>query len=409
MKDAYSYHTSQEDMDFYYEKALRAYDRIFKRCGLPEVIAVLADSGMMGGKISHEFMQLSPVGEDSIVICRACDYRANMEAAENIIVNDTADAPQAMKKVHTPNAKTIEEVCTFLDLPLEKACKAVIYQKAVTGEYLVLFIRGDLEANETKITNHIKSKIVPAVITENCGLVAGFLGPKAFPGVTLLFDSSLKGLNNLCCGANETDHHCTGFQIERDFGTVAYHDFSKALENGICPKCNAHALSISRGIEVGNIFQLSDRYTKAMEMKYADADGALHYPLMGCYGIGVGRLAASVCEAYHDDYGPVWPMAIAPWQVHLCCLRVDDTEVKAFADGLYEQLKANKIEVIYDDRKVNPGFMFSDADLLGVPLRVVVSPRNMKEGCCEIMTRNKVINEKVACDEIISRVIKYIF
>ncbi len=399
MKDAYSFHTSQDDLEAYYKRCFEAYERIFERVGIPEVIAVASDAGMMGGKISHEFMLLTPVGEDSVVTCKSCDYRANMEAAESIVINKNGGSEEPLKKVYTPNAKTIGDVCGLLKLPIEKSCKAVVYQKNATNGYVVVFIRGDMEINETKLKNFLRDDIRPAVITADDGIAAGFIGPVGSVKAEVLFDRSLKGTQNLCCGANEIDHHCTGFNIGRDCGDVEYHDFAKAVEGGICPKCGNKSLSVSRGIEVGNIFQLGTKYTEAMNMQYSDESGDLHYPLMGCYGIGVGRLAASVCEARHDEYGPIWPVSVAPWQVHLCCLRADDAESKALADELYDKMQAENIEVIYDDRPVSAGVMFSDADLLGVPVRVIVSPRNMKEGLCEIVTRDKKISEKVRVDD----------
>ncbi|MCL2405959.1 MAG: proline--tRNA ligase [Defluviitaleaceae bacterium] len=404
MKDGYSYHTSQEDLDTYYESAHKAYERIFARVGIPDVVSVASDSGMMGGKISHEFMMLTPVGEDSIVICQKCNYRANLEAAESLVINDTSAPPEPLNKVHTPGTKTINDVCEFLRTPIQVSCKAVVYQKAKSGEYVVVFTRGDLDTNETKISNHLQEEIHPATITETSSLIAGYMGPINLKGAVVLFDSSLKGINSLCCGANEVDYHYTGFNIERDYGPAEYHDFSKVSEGGICPTCKEPALTISRGIEVGNIFQLGDKYTRAMDMKYTDEAGNLNYPVMGCYGIGVGRLAASVCEAKHDDYGPIWPMSIAPWQVHVCCVRASDAETKVIADDLYSKLKAQGIEVIYDDRPVSAGVMFSDADLLGVPVRVIVSPRNIKESCLEIMTRDKAVSAKVEIGEAVSYV-----
>jgi len=402
MKDAYSFHTSQEDLEQYYDKCHHAYERIFARVGIPDVVSVASDSGMMGGSISHEFMLLTPVGEDTIAICTECDYRANMEAAESIIINKCDQETEELKLVHTPNIHTIEDVCNFLNTPLEMSCKAVVYQKNLTDEYVIVFIRGDLDVNETKLTNYLGEKIHPAVITDNSGLVAGYIGPYNLKGnFTVLFDKSLQNTKNLSCGANIPEYHYTGLQIERDCGPVEYHDFAKIIEGGICPKCGKPAISISRGIEVGNIFQLGTKYTKSMNMQYLDRNGNPQYPIMGCYGIGVGRLAASVCEAHHDEYGPIWPITIAPWQVHICCLRVDDPETKDFADSLYEKLQKEKIEVIYDDRDVRTGVMFSDADLLGVPIRVIVSPRNMKESCCEIVTRDKKINMKVPLSEVI--------
>lgn len=188
--------------------------------------------------------------------------------------------------------------------------------------------------------------------------------------------------------------------MERECPQAEYHDFAKISEGGVCPGCGKHTIQVCRGIEVGNIFQLGTKYTESMGMQYLDKDGKEKYPLMGCYGIGIGRLAASVCEAHHDEYGPIWPMAIAPWQVHLCCVRPDNEEVKAFADKLYEDLQRQGVEVLYDDRKVSAGVMFSDADLMGVPVRVIVSPRNMKEGCCEIVTRDKNVQKKAALQDV---------
>lgn len=405
MKDAYSFHTSQEDLEEYYMRCHKAYERIFARAGVPEVISVASDSGMMGGNISHEFMLLTPVGEDSIAICSDCDYRANMEAAESIILNTKDDSSEALTKVATPNQHTIEEVCDFLGSDATKSCKAVVYQRNADDSYVVLFIRGDLEINETKVTNFLGCEIHPAIITEECGLNAGFIGPWNLNGdFTVLYDNSLKGTNNLVCGANEEGYHYTGLDMERDLPDAEYHDFAKIIEGGICPKCGKPHITISRGIEVGNIFQLGTKYTKAMHMEYIDSDNTTKNPVMGCYGIGVGRLAASVCEAHHDEYGPIWPMAIAPWQVHLCAVRPDNTEVKEYADALYEKLQSAGIEVIYDDRSVSAGIMFSDADLLGVPLRVIVSPRNMKESCCEIVSRDKTLSVKEPLDSVFEKV-----
>ena len=408
MKDAYSFHTSQEDLEEYYDKCYHAYERIFARAGIPETIAVASDSGMMGGSLSHEFMLLTPVGEDSIAVCPECGYKANVEAAESIVENE-AEEYQELKLVSTPNMHTIEEVCEFLNSSAEKSCKAVVYQKNSNDEYVVLFIRGDLEANETKLTNFLKEEIHPAEITLESGLHPGFIGPyKMDANVTVLYDSSLKGGCNLCCGGNQDDYHYTGLCMERDLPDAEYHDFAKIVDGGICPCCKKKAIKVSRGIEVGNIFQLGTKYTKSMGMKYLDKDSKEKYPIMGCYGIGVGRLAASVCEAHHDEYGPIWPMTIAPWQVHLCCVRPDNEEIKNYSDGLYEQLQNAGIEVLYDDRKVSAGVMFSDADLMGIPVRIIASPRNMKEGCCEVVTRDKSVREKVALEDVFATVQKMV-
>ncbi len=406
MKDAYSFHTSQEDLERYYDICYKAYERIFARAGIPEVITVASDSGMMGGSVSHEYMLLSPVGEDSIAVCSECDYRANMEAAESIIKNEICGESKELELVYTPDIHTIEDICNFLKTPLEESCKAVVYQKNMTDEYVVIFTRGDLDINETKLTNYLGEAVHPAVITDDCGLFAGFIGPVGLDKekFTILFDKSLENTHNLSCGANKLDHHYTGLKISRDIGEVEYVDLAKIKEGGICPKCGKPAITISRGIEVGNIFQLGTKYTKSMGMQYLDSEGNLQYPIMGCYGIGVGRLAASVCEAHHDEYGPIWPMSIAPWHVQICCLRADDEECKGVSDNLYQQMLDKRMEVIYDDRNIRPGAMFSDADLLGVPVRVIVSPRNLKEGVCEVVTRDKEISLKVELDKVIETV-----
>ena len=411
MKDAYSFHTSQEDLEQYYEKCHAAYERIFERVGVPEVVSVKSDSGMMGGNISHEFMLLTPVGEDSIVLCDSCDYRANMEAAENIsdIARDAESA--ALEKVYTPNVHTIEDVCNFFGDETKNSCKAVVYQQNVDDKYVVLFIRGDLEVNETKLVNFLGEQVHAAVITEECGLNAGYIGPvnlKVNGDAVVLYDKSLEGRNNLSCGANEAEHHYKGLDMERDVPNAEYHDFAKIQEGGICPKCGKKTVKISRGIEVGNIFQLGTKYTKSMNMTYVDAYGESKTPIMGCYGIGVGRLAASVCEAHHDEYGPIWPKAIAPWQVHLCAVRVDDEEVRAYADKLYEDLQNAGIEVIYDDRSIRAGVMFADADLLGIPLRIIVSPKNMKQGVVEVASRDKTLKTQIPLENVMEEIKQYL-
>ncbi len=405
MKDAYSFHTSQEDLEQYYDRCLKAYDRIFERAGIPEVVTVAADSGMMGGSISHEYMLLTPVGEDSLAICSACDYKSNMEAAKSIVSNDNKLPLAELELVATPNASTIEDVAKFLKVPMENTCKAVVYQKHATGQYVIAFLSGDLDISESKLQNVIGEDISAAVIEEDSGIVAGFIGPNGLSDdIQIVYDESIKGVNNLVVGANKVDYHYTGFNADRDLDEIKYVDVAKVTEGGICPVCGKPALTLSRGIEVGNIFQLGTKYSESMDMKYVDEDGESKAPIMGCYGIGVGRLVASVCEASHDDYGPIWPMAIAPWQVHVCCLRVDDEECKNYADGLYAKLQDVNAEVIYDDRKIRPGAMFSDADLLGVPIRVVVSPRNMKESCVEIVTRDKKITKQVNLDDAVSEI-----
>lgn len=405
MKDAYSFHTSQEDLEQYYQVCYKAYNRIFQRAGIPEVIAVQSDSGMMGGSISHEYMLLTDAGEDSIVLCEECGYRANMEAAENQVSNEGGLDIAELEKVYTPHCKTIDEVVDFLGVPVEYSCKAVMYQKNSNDEYVIVFLRGDYEVNETKLTNYLGEKVHPAEVTAESGIVAGFTGPYHMNGeYIIVYDVSLKGINYLTCGANEENYHYKGLNISRDCGDVTYVDVSKIQTGGICPCCGKKTIQVKRGIEVGNIFQLGTKYTKSMNMTYTDADSSVKHPIMGCYGIGVGRLAASVCEAKHDENGPIWPISIAPWQVHLCCMRADQESCKLAADNLYNQLLDAGVEVIYDDRDVRAGAMFADADLLGVPVRVIVGPKNLSNNQIELVTRDKSISKLIDLNDAVSEI-----
>lgn len=406
MKDAYSFHTSQEDLEQYYAKCLRAYERIFARAGLPEVVSVASDSGMMGGSVSHEFMLLTAAGEDTVAVCKECGYRANIEAAECIVHNERSEEEQPLTAIPTPHSSTIEELCAFLKIPMEKTCKAVVYQRP-DGSYVIAFVRGDLEISEAKLTSLLGSELYPAVVTEESGIVAGYIGPVGLPDhVTVVLDRSVKGANGLVTGANQPEMHYIGFDPERDCPGAEYHDVAKIKDGGICPCCGKPAVSLSRGIEVGNIFQLGTKYSKSMGMQYTDENGTLQTPIMGCYGIGVGRLAASVCEVRHDDYGPIWPVSIAPWQVELCCLRSDDPAARESADALYRELQAAGIEVLYDDRQVRAGVMFSDADLFGCPVRVVISPKTAAAGEIELSTRDKSVKTSAPRSEAVAAVQK---
>lgn len=408
MKDAYSFHTSQEDLDQYYQKCYEAYQCIFRCVGIPEVVAVASDAGMMGGSLSHEFMLLNEVGEDSIVLCSECDYRANMEAAVNIVENVSSGAGSALEYIATPGCKTIEEVCDYFKVDVSAACKAVVYQKNSDDTYVVAFVRGDYSVNETKLRNLVGEELHAAEITADAPLVAGYIGPYGLSKeVAYYCDLSLKGMDSLVAGANREGFHLRGLNLERELGQIDYADIAKVKPGGICPCCKKPALAIQRGIEVGNIFQLGTKYSEPMHMQFAAQDGTMHYPVMGCYGIGIGRLAASVCEAHHDEHGPVFPMTIAPWEVHICCIRPDDEETKKAADRLYEELAKQKIEVLYDDREgVRGGQMFADADLIGVPIRVIVSPRTVKEDKIEVTTRDKAVQEMVEISESLAYIMK---
>lgn len=390
MKDAYSFHTSQRDLEEYYQRCYDAYVRIYKRAGAKNVVAVKSDSGMMGGSVSHEFMLLTEIGEDTLAICSDCDYKANVEAAECIVENQVEDLSAPLTEISTPNVKTIEDLCNLLHKKAKKLCKAVVYQKNENDEYVIVYIRGDLEVNETKLRNYLGENIHPAVEITDSEIVAGFIGPVGNKSrATAIYDRSLKGASDLVCGANKPDTHLTGLTPDRDIPDITYVDVAKATSGGICPVCGKHSIKLYKGVEVGNIFQLGTKYTKSMDMTYLDQNGERQFPLMGCYGIGVGRLCASICQESHDDYGPIWPISIAPWQVEICNLRADDPEVNRVADDLYANLQAAGVEVLYDNRDIRPGSMFADADLFGIPVRVVVSPKTCQRGVVEVSARDK--------------------
>lgn len=392
MKDAYSFHTSQEDLEKYYYALYEAYNRIFKRAGVKNFIAVKSDSGMMGGSVSHEFMLLTDIGEDTLAVCEneGCDYRANVEVAD-CITHEIPGEIEEMREIHTPNMKTIAALEHVLHTDPTRMCKAVVYQENATDDLVVVFLRGDLDVNETKLRNYLKTEVHPASgVLESNGIVPGFIGPVNFTGhAKIVYDRSLAEVKSFCCGANKKDYHLAGVNMERDVGKVEYAEVAKAYNGGICPVCGKPTIRLYRGVEIGNIFQLGTKYTKSMGMTYVDADGSRKNPIMGCYGIGVGRLCASICEEQHDAYGPIWPITIAPWHAEICCLQSEDPEVKGVADKLYESLSARGTEVLYDDRDIRAGAMFADADLFGVPVRVVVSRKTCDRGVVEVSFRDK--------------------
>ena len=388
MKDAYSFHISQEDLEKYYVRVYDAYNRIFKRIGMRNFISVLSDSGMMGGAVSHEFMLLTDIGEDTLVICPECDYKSNMEVAKCMPEAYPAEEPKAIEEVYTGDAKEISEVTAYLgDIPAEKTVKAVCYNiKGDAVRTVLCFIRGDLEVNEAKLKKIVRAEVVPANLNDSA-LVAGNIGPVGLDAenVTVVIDASLKGAVNMVTGANKEGYHLKNVCEGRDF-KASDADIAKVKEGARCPVCGA-PLTVKNGIEIGNIFQLGTKYTASMGMTVLNKEGKAVNPIMGCYGIGIGRAIASIAEERADEKGLNWPMSVAPWHVYLCALRVDDAQVREKAEALYNEMQAAGIEVIYDDREASPGFKFSDCDLMGIPLRVVVSPRSLAAGEVELQIR----------------------
>ncbi len=409
MKDAYSFHTSQEDLEKYYQRAYDAYVRIFKRIGMKRVVAVKSDSGMMGGNIAHEYMLLTAIGEDSIVICPECGYKANMEIAVTNRLPVRDEKSEDLKEVYTADKKDIESVCKELGADAKKTIKAVCYYEKGTENIVLCFIRGDLEINESKLTKIIGKQIVPANLTDSEVLHAGNIGCVNLntQGMTVVYDKSLENANNMVTGANKGEYHLVGVDMARDADVKEYVDIAKVQVGDVCPVCGK-PLTVENGIEVGNIFQLGTKYTKAMNMTVHNSDGKEINPIMGCYGIGVGRALASVAEESHDEKGLIWPMTIAPWHVYLCGLRLDDPTVKAEADKLYAEMTKAGIEVLYDDREASAGVKFSDCDLMGIPIRAVISPRSLAKGEIELQTRDKSLQTNVKIEESIDFIQKII-
>lgn len=392
MKDAYSFHTSEKCLDETYDKYYEAYNNIFKRVGIPEVIAVASDTGMMGGSGAHEFMLLCDSGEDKIVNCTSCNYSANMEVAYTDSYETVNEKEEILEKIHTPGVKTIEALSDYLNVNENTLGKAVIYQRLDTNETLIVFIRADREVNETKLRNLFgidDEQLVPKKEEKSDNITYGFVGPiNLKSNATVIYDKSLENEKSLVFGANEVDYHLKGVNILRDLGEVKFVDVAKVDENDICPICHQKALTISNGIEVGNIFKLGTKYTKMMNMTYIDENGKNKHPIMGCYGIGVGRLFASVLEAKATEKKANLPPSIAPFDIHICPIDYTKNEnVKTQANEIYDML-SKKYDVLLDDRNKNPGVKFADADLISAPIRIVVSPRNLENNMLEVKTIN---------------------
>ncbi|MBQ9772008.1 MAG: proline--tRNA ligase [Lentisphaeria bacterium] len=401
MKDAYSFHTSQECLEKYYQRVHDAYVRIYARVGLKNVVSIRANSGMMGGSISHEFMSVADCGEDTIFLSPDGCYKANREIAVSGLKFEKTEAELPLEKVETPHMKTIEEVAGFLNVKPEQTGKAVFYSTA-DNKLVFAMIRGDFEVNEMKLQAVLQT---PSLAFANdrqildAGAVPGFASPVGIDPAKciIVVDKSVEGTANLVVGANEEGFHYKNFNYGRDLANVTVADIAMVRDGDPCP-LTGEPLLMKRGIEVGNIFQLGTKYSKPMKCEYLDENGKSQPMIMGCYGIGIGRTMASVIEDSHDDYGPVWPMSIAPYQIQLCALNPDKGGVREQADALYEALTKAGVEVLYDDRGEKAGSMFSDADLLGIPFRAIVSPKSVENGVCEFKLRTSRDAEMLPLD-----------
>ena len=403
MKDLYSFDADEDGLGQSYGKMLDAYHNIYKRCGLPAIF-IEADSGAIGGKDSHEFMVIAEGGEDEIIYCDGCDYAANAEKAESI--KDRADSgqPLPVEEVATPGYYTIEEVSTFLGVPRSQTLKAVFY--VVDGKLTFVVIRGDIEVNEVKLKNLLLCTELRMAGEDEAiaaGIIAGSASPIGLENVRIVADESVTSGTNFVAGANKADTHLKNVNYPRDFKADIIADISLACCGEGCPRCGGK-LFATQGIEVGHVFKLGTFLSEKMGAHYIDASGVSRPIVMGCYGIGIGRLMAAIVELNRDDKGIIWPMSVAPYQVYLCPLYLENSEVLKTAESLYAELEKQGLEVLFDDRIESPGIKFNDADLLGIPLRVTISPRTLEKDSVELKLRSEKKTELVPLGEAANKI-----
>jgi prolyl-tRNA synthetase len=408
MKDAYSFDVDDEGLARSYDAMVQAYRNIFHRCGLPAVQAE-ADSGAIGGKDSHEFILPAENGEDVLLLCPGCGYAANAERAESVKPPQDEEVSLPLSEVHTPGIKTIEALATFLGIPESKTLKAVFY--ACDGQVVFITIRGDFEVNEVKLKNILRCRELRLATegeVEGAGLVAGSASPAGMwrsfrkEGIAIIADDSIRLGSNFVVGANRPDYHLRNANYPRDFEPDVIADIALAQAGHACRRCGT-LLEAKRGIEVGHVFKLGTFFTERLEASFLDQDGTQRPIVMGSYGIGVGRLLAAAIEQNHDEKGIVFPTAIAPYQVQLVALNVENPQVAQASEDLYQRLEQAGLEVLYDDRQETAGVKFNDADLLGFPVRIVVSPRNLNQDSAEVKLRQESDAQLVGLGEVVGK------
>ncbi len=389
MKDGYSFHASEEDLDDYYPQVYQAYLNIFRRCGL-EPLVVEADPGLMGGSASHEFMLLHEAGEDTLVLCQVCGWAANAEGAVAMREEVAGQEEQPLEEVATPGMITIQEVADYLGVSTRETLKAIFY--IALGQLVFVITRGDLEVNEAKLARLLEVSELRLATEEEvkgAGIVAGYASPLGLRGkVKIVADRSIREGSNFVAGANKGGYHLRGVNYPRDFEVDLLADMAMVREDDLCPRCKK-PLRLTRGVELGHIFKLGTKYSEALGATFLDKDGQKKPLVMGCYGIGTGWLLAAVVEESHDAKGIIWPPEIAPYQIHLVVLDTGQAEVSEAAEGLYGALLARGYELLYDDREESPGVKFNDADLIGLPLRLTVSRRTLEVGGVEVKHRDE--------------------
>ncbi|MGH7544029.1 MAG: proline--tRNA ligase, partial [Gemmatimonadota bacterium] len=412
MKDGYSFHADQASLDETYRAYYDAYTRIFGRCSL-EFRAVEAESGAIGGAVNHEFMVLAENGESGVLSCEACGYAASDERAEGVRVDHVAGAghgPGPLTEVETPGKTTVEEVAGLLGRPASAFVKTLLF--TTDGRPVAVLVRGDREVSEAKLVRHLRVSRLEladgATVRALTGAEVGFAGPHGLPDeVRIVADYSLAGRGDLVAGANRTDFHVTGFEIGRDVEPDEWADVSRVVGGDPCPRCGT-PLRESRGIEVGHIFDLGTKYSVAMDATFLDESGRARPFLMGCYGLGITRTVAAAIEQSHDERGIAWPVAIAPYEVEVIPLNMDSTDVVEAAERIYAACGEAGLEALLDDRPDRAGSKFADADLVGIPWRIVVGEKGLQEGLVEVVERRTRAAEKVAPDEAVSLALRRI-
>ena len=400
MKDAYSFHATQESLDEVYERIFQAYSNVFRRCGL-NFRAVIADSGAMGGKDTHEFMVLSDIGEDTIAYSDTSEYAANIEMAPVTAVYEKSSEPaRELEKVHTENKKTIDEVSSFLNVEAKDCIKSLLFK--VDDRYVLVLVRGDHDLNDIKLKNYFEASVVEladtATTKEVLGCSVGSLGPVGADSVEVIADNAVQAIVNGVCGANEEDYHFTNVNPERDFKVAAFTDLRFIKEGDPSPDGQG-TIVFAKGIEVGHVFKLGTRYSEAMNAEILDENGRTKPMIMGCYGIGVSRTMAAVAEQFNDENGLVWPTNISPFDVHLIAVNMKDSAQAELAEELYSNLQAAGMEVLLDDRQERPGVKFADSDLIGLPVRVTVG-KKAGEGIVEVKIRKNGEMQEVQKDDL---------
>ncbi len=405
MKDLYSFDADEAGLDASYGKMVQAYKNIYLRCGLP-VIPIQADSGAIGGKDSQEFMALTDIGEDEIIMCDGCQYAANVEKAESIKGEAERLRELPLEEVATPGKESIEDVARFLDVQPRQTLKAVFY--VADGEFVFVVIRGDLEVNEVKLKKALKAidlRLASEGEVKEAGVIAGSASAVGLKGVKVVADDSITSGTNFVAGANKAGYHLRNVNYQRDFRADVVADIAKAAAGQACLSCGG-ALRAARGMEVGHVFKLGTSMSKAIGAFFVDPAGESRPIIMGSYGIGIGRLMAAIIELNHDDKGIIWPGAVAPYRVYLSPLYMDNAEVVKQADRIYAELTAQGVEVLYDDRAESPGVKFNDADLLGIPVRVTVSPRSLEKNSVEVKKRAEKKADIVPLEQAVSHILR---